>query len=180
MTELLMSTPLDAEQSEYSEAVRHSAEALLTVINDILDVSRSRRQLKLEVLPFDPRSIIDEVVGLLMRAPPARGCALPRSAGAPAAHRSGATGTGAPDSSQPDRKRRQVYRRSEWWCSRLAGDDAETASVRFSVRTGIGIVRNPFPPLFRASSRAIARRRASTADRTGIGHMQTACELMAA
>jgi PAS domain S-box-containing protein len=66
MIELLMSTPLDAEQSEYAEAVRHSADALLTVINDILDFSKIEAgKLMLERLPFDPRAIAEEVTGLL-------------------------------------------------------------------------------------------------------------------
>jgi PAS domain S-box-containing protein len=66
MTELLMSTTLDSEQREYSEAVRHSADALLTVINDILDVSKIEAgKLKLELLPFDPRSVAQEAVTLL-------------------------------------------------------------------------------------------------------------------
>ncbi len=66
MIELLMSTPLDAEQCEYAEAVRHSAEALLTVINDILDISKIEAgKLTLERLPFDPRAVAEEVTGLL-------------------------------------------------------------------------------------------------------------------
>jgi len=66
MSELLMSTPLDTEQRDYSEAVLNSAEALLTVINDILDISKIEAgKLKLELLPFDPRSVVEEVVGLL-------------------------------------------------------------------------------------------------------------------
>src|SRR5262249_13846833 len=61
MTELLMSTSLDPEQREYSEAVRHSAEALLTVINDILDASKIEAgKLTLEILPFDPKFVVEE------------------------------------------------------------------------------------------------------------------------
>ena len=66
MIELLMSTHLDIEQRDYAQAVRHSAEALLTVINDILDISKMEAgKLKLERLPFDPRAVVEEVVGLL-------------------------------------------------------------------------------------------------------------------
>jgi PAS domain S-box-containing protein len=66
MIELLTSTPLDAEQLDYAEAVRHSAEALLTVINDILDISKIEAgKLMLERLPFDPRAVAEEVTGLL-------------------------------------------------------------------------------------------------------------------
>src|SRR4029077_16773322 len=77
MTELLMSTPLDAEQCEYSEAVRHSAEALLTVINDILDISKIEAvKLKLEVRPFDPMPFVEEVISLLTPRAAAKGLRL--------------------------------------------------------------------------------------------------------
>jgi two-component system sensor histidine kinase/response regulator len=66
MTELLLSTRLDSEQREYGQAVRHSAEALLTVINDILDISKIEAgKLKLERVLFDPRTVIAEVIELL-------------------------------------------------------------------------------------------------------------------
>ncbi len=40
MTELLLATPLNAEQCEYAGIVRDSAHGLLTIINDILDFSK--------------------------------------------------------------------------------------------------------------------------------------------
>jgi signal transduction histidine kinase len=74
MSDLLMSTPLDSEQREYSEAVRHSAEALLTVINDILDFSKIEAgKLKLEMVPFDPMTVADEVISLLTPRAAAKG-----------------------------------------------------------------------------------------------------------
>ena len=40
MTELVLDTELEPRQREYLEIVKHSAESLLTVINDILDSPR--------------------------------------------------------------------------------------------------------------------------------------------
>jgi signal transduction histidine kinase len=40
MTELLMTTKLDTEQREFAGVIRSSGEALLTIINDILDLSK--------------------------------------------------------------------------------------------------------------------------------------------
>jgi signal transduction histidine kinase len=42
MTELALDTNLDADQREHLELVRTSAEALLLIVNDILDFSRSK------------------------------------------------------------------------------------------------------------------------------------------
>ncbi len=54
MAGLLLETALDAEQRQHAEAVRSSAESLLTMINAILDFSKiEAHKLELEVLNFD-------------------------------------------------------------------------------------------------------------------------------
>ena len=54
MTDLLLDTPLDRTQRECAETVRRSAEALLEVINDVLDFSRIEAgRLAIEPAPFD-------------------------------------------------------------------------------------------------------------------------------
>lgn len=58
MTELVLDTPLNAEQREYLNIVRSSSEGLLTVINDILDFSKIEAgMLTVESIPFDPGEV---------------------------------------------------------------------------------------------------------------------------
>ncbi|MFN4258308.1 MAG: response regulator [Gemmataceae bacterium] len=70
MIELVMDTPLNAEQQEYLTMAKISADALLTVINDILDFSRiEARKLSLENIPFHlPDCVADTVKALALRA----------------------------------------------------------------------------------------------------------------
>ncbi len=66
MTDLLLETDLTPEQREYAETVRSSGEALLTVINDILDLSKIEAgKLDLEALDFDLRTTIEEVADIM-------------------------------------------------------------------------------------------------------------------
>ncbi|HQC85619.1 MAG TPA: response regulator, partial [Rhodoferax sp.] len=70
MTDLLMDTELDAEQSEYVSIVKSSADALLRVINDILDFSKIEAgKLQIEHIPFHLGRTVDETLKTLaMRA----------------------------------------------------------------------------------------------------------------
>ncbi len=60
MTELALSTDLDDEQRDYLETVRHSAETLLQLIKDILDLSKIEAG-KMELVPgpFDLRELVE-------------------------------------------------------------------------------------------------------------------------
>jgi signal transduction histidine kinase/CheY-like chemotaxis protein len=63
LTELLLDTPLAAEQREYLSAVRTSAESLLAIINDILDLSKIEAgRIELEARPFDAAHAVREAV----------------------------------------------------------------------------------------------------------------------
>ena len=66
MTDLLLDTPLDAEQREFAEAVRDSAQSLLTIINDILDFSKVEAgKMEIEMTDFSPVRLVEGVSELL-------------------------------------------------------------------------------------------------------------------
>jgi two-component system sensor histidine kinase/response regulator len=66
MTELALETNLTAEQREYLEMVKNSANGLLTVINDILDFSKIEAgKMDLKYAPFALRDNIDDAVRTL-------------------------------------------------------------------------------------------------------------------
>ena len=72
MAELLCDTNLSEEQRLFAETIRSSGEALLVIINDILDYSRiEAERLTLHPEPFDLERTIHEVAMLLQ--PKARG-----------------------------------------------------------------------------------------------------------
>jgi PAS domain S-box-containing protein len=60
MTDLLLDTPLDNEQTEFARIIKISADALLAIINDILDFSKIEAgRLVLEHADFSLRQIIE-------------------------------------------------------------------------------------------------------------------------
>jgi two-component system, sensor histidine kinase and response regulator len=65
MSDLALQTKLTMQQREYITTARESAEALMTIINDILDVSKiEARRLTLERVPFVVRDTIEDSVKL--------------------------------------------------------------------------------------------------------------------
>jgi CheY-like chemotaxis protein len=66
MSESLLETTLTMGQRDYAEAVRDSAQALLTVVNDILDFTKIESgELELELLDLDLRDTVEDVARLL-------------------------------------------------------------------------------------------------------------------
>jgi PAS domain S-box-containing protein len=66
MTGLLLGTELTAEQREFAEVVRSSGDALLHVIDDILDYSKIEAgKLELEAAPFDLRECVEAALDIV-------------------------------------------------------------------------------------------------------------------
>lgn len=66
MSELLLDTTLDAEQRDYAENIQRSANGLLTVINDILDLSKVESgRLDIEEVQFSLTVVLQDVCKML-------------------------------------------------------------------------------------------------------------------
>jgi two-component system, sensor histidine kinase and response regulator len=66
MTHLLHETPLDSVQQQYADALAASSEALLSVVNDVLDFSKiNAGQLELDPTDFDLRDAVEEACQML-------------------------------------------------------------------------------------------------------------------
>src|SRR5262245_3001762 len=77
MTELALGTELTAEQREYLEMVKSSADYLLAVINDILDFSKIEAgKLDLDPVDFNLRDHLDETITTLSLRAHAKGLEL--------------------------------------------------------------------------------------------------------
>jgi len=74
---LLLETPLNPEQREFAETVQHSGDALLTIINDVLDYSKIEAgRMTVEQIDFNLRSVCDEVRAILQAAVAKRGLTM--------------------------------------------------------------------------------------------------------
>jgi len=77
MAHLLSDTPLSAEQHHYLDTIRSSGEALLTIINDVLDFSKiDAGKMKIENVEFELRSVLDESLELVASGASAKHLAL--------------------------------------------------------------------------------------------------------
>jgi PAS domain S-box-containing protein len=77
IAELLLDTPLNAEQRDHVDTILRSGEALQTILNDILDLSKIEAgKLELEALAYDPAQAIKDVFALYAPRASAKGLHL--------------------------------------------------------------------------------------------------------
>ncbi|HTD87168.1 MAG TPA: ATP-binding protein, partial [Candidatus Binatia bacterium] len=66
MTGLLLQTEMSSEQRDFVDTIRTSGEALLTIINDILNISKIESgKMELEQQPLDLRQCVEDALDLL-------------------------------------------------------------------------------------------------------------------
>ena len=77
MTELLRATPLDGAQARYVQTIARSGQSLLTILNDILDLSKIEAgKLELDLHALDLREPVNEVCELMLARATAKGLVL--------------------------------------------------------------------------------------------------------
>jgi signal transduction histidine kinase/DNA-binding response OmpR family regulator/HPt (histidine-containing phosphotransfer) domain-containing protein len=153
MTSLLMETSLTAEQQSYAETIRQCGEALLQLINDVLESSKIEAgKLELECLDFNLRTTVEQVLAQFAERAEAKGLEL-----------TGLVHASVPTGLKGDPGRlRQILTNLVGNAVKFTGkgevtlqayleeDQPETAVIRFEVTdSGIGINPNTQARLFR-------------------------------
>ncbi|MEY4513017.1 MAG: hypothetical protein RLZZ450_5139 [Pseudomonadota bacterium] len=164
MTNVLLQTKLSPEQREYTSIIRNSGEALLSILDDVLDYTKIEAgKIELGRAPFPLRTLLEEIVELLSVR----------------AHDKGLEIASLIDARVPDRvlgdrgRLRQVITNLLGNAVRftprghvvlrvtVVGHDRDTAFIRFDVSdTGVGISRDQQKNLFQdfgQANAAIAR-----------------------
>ncbi len=79
MSRLLLDTQLDSTQRDYAETIGCSADSLLRIVNDLLDLSKIEAgRMQIESVPLDMRAVLEEVIAPLRQQAGAK--ALPLQA----------------------------------------------------------------------------------------------------
>ena len=77
MADLLLRTSLQPRQQHFARTLRASADAMLRLLNDILDLSKVEAgQVEIERLPYEPRSVLGEAAHLYAQRAQAKGLEL--------------------------------------------------------------------------------------------------------
>ncbi|MES2857163.1 MAG: ATP-binding protein [Bdellovibrionota bacterium] len=80
MTNLLLESNLTFEQKEYASMVRSSADILLTLVNDILDLSKAEAgKIELEMLDFSLEHVVKDIERMLSHSAKNKGLKLLKS-----------------------------------------------------------------------------------------------------
>ena len=153
MAEALGETPLQTEQAHMLRVLRGGAENLLTIVGDILDISKIEAgKLRLVRAEFDPRRVLTETIALFAPRARQKGLALREEiSGAPQAHLLGDAGRIQQVLSNLIGNAIKFTERGE--IAVTAAVVSETpAAIKWSVAvsdTGCGIPRELLPQLFR-------------------------------
>ncbi len=77
LAELLLTTPLNRDQSDYVDNILLAGKALVALINDILDFSKiEANQMELEQIAFDPRRVVQDTLALFQTQARSQGIRL--------------------------------------------------------------------------------------------------------
>jgi two-component system sensor histidine kinase/response regulator len=77
MSELLLDTPLNDEQTDYARSIRKSCDSLMRIVEDVLDLSKMESgKFTIENVVFDIHSAVDEVIQPLASAAKSKGVTL--------------------------------------------------------------------------------------------------------
>ena len=77
MARLMLETALNEEQQDYAQTIVDSGEALLTILNDLLDISKLEAgKLEMEARPFVPRRLFEDTVNVMRSRAREKGLSL--------------------------------------------------------------------------------------------------------
>lgn len=77
MSEMLLDTELDVEQREYAGQIQFSADVLLSLVNDVLDLSKIEAgKLSLEIIEFDLYTVIEDAADMVSQEAHKKGLEL--------------------------------------------------------------------------------------------------------
>lgn len=111
MTELVLGTHLDTEQEKYITTAKASSNALLSLINDVIEFSELEAgQLGLEEKPFELSEPIDRTIEIMSPRAADKGLALTTTLAAQVQVLRRRRESSAPGAREPGRERDQVHR----------------------------------------------------------------------
>ncbi len=161
MTSVLLGTDLQPVQRDYVETIRRSGEALLSILNDILDLSKAEAEgVEIETAPFSVRGCLNEAIELVAPAAADRGLEVTRTfePGVPGIAIGDATRTRQILVNLLSNAVKFTYQGSVSVAVRVEPaekTDGDAVLLRFSVQdTGIGIAADRLSRLFKPFSQA--------------------------